>query len=151
MDCPAEGEYELAFVAFNTIFALTTQEAQVRCFASVAKHLKPGGSFVLEAFVPDQSRHARGQNVSAARVSVDEITLDLARHYAVRQLVVTQHLVIGPQGAKLYPVQLRYIWPSEMDLMAMLARLRLESRWGDWDRSAFTDASTKHVSVYRKP
>jgi SAM-dependent methyltransferase len=149
-DVGAPGSYDLIFIVFNTIFALLTQEDQVRCFKNVAKRLCPGGAFVVEAFVPDLTRYARGQSTNTLKVDVDSVQLDVSRHEIAQQTVTVQHVIIKESGTRLYPVKLRYIWPSEMDLMARLAGLRLESRWRDWDKQPFTSASGKHVSVYRK-
>lgn len=143
-----EGEFSLIFVVFNTFFGLLTQDDQVRCFKNIGKHLTSDGVFVIEAFVPDLTRYQRGQNTSAVRVEMDRVLLDVSRHDAVQQRVVAQHLLIDESGVRLYPVQLRYVWPSELDLMAQLAGLRLRERWGGWKGEAFTAASTSHVSVY---
>ncbi len=144
-----DGRYSLIFVAFNTFFALLTQEDQVRCFASVAAHLEPEGAFVIEAFVPDLSRFDRGQRLQAMNVEMELVRIDVARHDPVAQQVVAQHVVFTQAGTRFYPVRLRYAWPSELDLMARLAGLRLENRWGGWLKQPFDAASGKHISVYR--
>ncbi|MBI4864582.1 MAG: class I SAM-dependent methyltransferase [Candidatus Riflebacteria bacterium] len=144
-----EGRFSLVYVVFNTFFGLPSQEAQIRCFASVAHHLEPGGAFVIEAFVPDPARFAGGQNTQTSRVEVDRVIIDLSRHDPVDQRVVTQHVLIEPSGVRLCPVQIRYAWPSELDLMARLAGLRLHARWEGWHRQPFTARSPSHVSVYR--
>ena len=141
----------LVYVAFNTFFGLLTQDDQVRCFANVAACLAPGGRFVIEAFVPDLGRFDRGQRVGVAEIAMDEVQLDVARHDAARQQVESAHVFLGPAGTRVYPVRLRYAWPSELDLMARLAGLELESRWQDWLRGEFTSQSAGHVSVWRKP
>jgi hypothetical protein len=149
-DVGVDGEYALIFVVFNTFFGLLTQEDQIRCFKNVASHLEQSGVFVVEAFVPDLSRYPRGQNVSAARVQEDRVMLDASRHDPVNQRIVSQHIMIGEAGVQLYPVHLRYAWPSELDLMAQLAGLRLRERWGGWKREPFTASSTSHVSIYER-
>lgn len=146
-----EGEFSLVFVVFNTFFAVLSQQEQVRCFQNVASHLCNGGLFVLEAFVPDMTRFNRGQTVWAGKVGAECVNLDVAQHDAVEQRVTSQHLIITGGGIRLYPVQIRYAWPSELDLMAQLAGLRLRDRWGNWEQEAFTERSEKHVSVYEKP
>jgi SAM-dependent methyltransferase len=148
-DLKVDGRFSLIFVAFNTFFALLTQEDQLRCFASVAAHLEPQGAFIIEAFVPDLSRFDRGQRLHVTDVEMALVRIDVARHDPVAQQIVAQHLVLTEAGTRFYPVRLRYCWPSELDLMARLAGLRLENRWGDWLRQPFGAGSGKHVSVYR--
>ena len=147
-DVGVEGTYSVIFIAFNTFFALTSQEDQVRCFANVAGHLTDDGFFVIEAFVPDMTRYTRGQNTQVSLVEMDRIRLDASLHDTVDQRVESQHVIISEAGVKLLPVTIRYAWPSELDLMARLAGLRLRERWSDWDRSPFNAGSRKHVSVY---
>ena len=144
-----DGRFSLIFVAFNTFFALLTQDEQLRCFANVAAHLEPQGAFVIEAFVPDLSRFDRGQRLQAMNVEMELVRIDVARHDPVNQQIVAQHVVITEAGTRFYPVRLRYAWPSELDLMARLAGFRLENRWGGWLKQPFSAGSGKHVSVYR--
>ena len=147
-DFRVDGTFELIFVVFNTFFMLATQEQQVQCFARVAEHLGAGGVFLIEAFVPDPTRFANGQNVGISHLESDAVQLDLSRHDAAGQRVTCQHLVIDAAGTRLFPAQLRYAWPSELDLMARLAGLRLRERWSGWAGSRFTSSSTSHVSLY---
>jgi SAM-dependent methyltransferase len=147
-DVGVEGEFSLIYVLFNTFFALLTQEEQLRCFQNVAHHLRPNGMFVIEAFVPDLTRFRNQQVVSAIKVSTDEVRLDVTQIDPVNQQLTSQHVVLSEQGVCLYPVRLRYAWPSELDLMARLAGLRLKERWGSWERASFTAESTKHISLY---
>ncbi|MBE0431188.1 MAG: class I SAM-dependent methyltransferase [Dehalococcoidia bacterium] len=147
-DVAVEGQYTLIFVLVNTFFALLTQEEQVRCFRNVAQHLHPRGSFVVEAFVPDLSRFTRRQCVTVADMSEDEVQFDASRHDPVSQQITAQQIVLTEQGIRLYPVKLRYVWPSELDLMARLAGLQLKHRWGDWRKAPFSADSRTHVSVY---
>lgn len=149
-DVSVEGQFSLVFVVFNTFFALLSQDDQVRCFENVAKRLAPGGVFLIEAFVPDMTRFVRGQNTQSSRVEMDRVTIDVSQLDPVKQQVTSQHIFITAKGIRMYPVQLRYAWPPELDLMARLAGLRLLHRWGGWHDEPFTDASTKHVSVYGK-
>jgi SAM-dependent methyltransferase len=148
-DVPGSTTCSLVYVAFNTFFALTTQEDQVRCFANVARRLAPDGRFVIEAFVPDVTRFDRHQRTSASTVRGDLVMLEVSEHDPVDQHVVSAHVVLTEEGTRIYPVQIRYSWPGELDLMARLAGLSLEQRWGDWERSPFTATSTGHVSVWR--
>ncbi len=149
-DVPVEGSFSLVFVVFNTLFALPSQEDQVRCFENVAPRLAGGGAFLVEAFVPDPTRFERGQRTSTIDVDVDQVFLEASRHDSVNQRTKSQQVVISEAGIKLYPVQVRYAWPAELDLMARLAGLRLRERWGGWRREPFTAASTQHVSIYER-
>ena len=110
--------------SFSTPFALQTQEAQIRCFENVAAHLADEGVFVVEAFVPDLTRFDRQQRVDANRVGLEDVWLDVARHHPEEQRVESQHVRLSEQGVRFYPVQIRYAYPSELDLMARLADLR---------------------------
>jgi SAM-dependent methyltransferase len=149
-DLNVEGDFSLIYVVFNTFFGLLTQEEQVLCFCNVAKHLKEDGCFLIEAFVPDMTRFTKGQNVNAIAVSSDGVNLEVTRHDAAGQRVNSQHIVITEYGIRLYPVQLRYAWPSELDLMAQIAGLRLSHRWSNWRRDPFTSESGKHISIYSR-
>lgn len=147
-DVPVEGEFALVYIVFNTFFALSTQDEQVRCFRNVAAHLSRDGRFVIEAFVPDLTRFTGGQVNWATKVTADEVQLDVGQHDAAAQQVISQKVVITDGKVRLYPVQIRYAWPSELDLMAQLAGLRLRERWGNWRREPFSSESKKHISVY---
>ena len=143
-----DGNYSLIFVAFNTFFALSSQEEQVQCFANVAKRLRPGGLFLIEAFVPDLTRFTRGQVLQAYRVENDEVRLEASRHDVLTQRVISQQVIISEAGIKLYPIQVRYAWPAELDLMARLAGMRLRERWSNWRGEPLTAESTNHISIY---
>jgi SAM-dependent methyltransferase len=141
-------KYSLVFVVFNTFFALSSQEEQVGCFANVARRLSPGGRFLIEAFVLDLSRFTAGQCVQATRVDAGEVRLEASRHDRATQRVSSHQILIGEDGIQLYPVQVRYAWPAELDLMARLAGMRLGERWSNWRREPFTGDSTNHIAVY---
>jgi SAM-dependent methyltransferase len=148
-DVPVPGTYRLIFLVFNTLFNLLTQDDQVRCFENVASHLTADGSFVVEAFVPSYLTRLRSdQYVDAEAIGVDEVTLDVGRHDPVKQLLVESHVVLTREGVRLFPIVCRYAWPSELDLMARIAGLRLKDRYGGWTREPFASTSSKHVSVY---
>ena len=148
-DVPVPGTYRLVFVVFNTLFNLLTQDDQVRCFENVAAHLTDDGSFVVEAFVPAYlSRLRNDQYVDAEAIGVDEVRLDVGRHDPVTQRLDESHVSLSRDGVRLYPIVTRYAWPSELDLMARIAGLRLTERWGGWNREPFTSTSASHVSVY---
>jgi len=142
------GRFALIYVVFNTFFGVLTQDEQVRCFSRVAKRLAPGGAFVIEAFVPDLSRFDRGQRTSTLLLDGDRAIIDAATIDYANQLVRSQHILIADDGIRRYPVVLRFAYPSELDLMARLAGMRLRERFGGWDRSPFTSSSAVHVSVY---
>jgi SAM-dependent methyltransferase len=150
-DVAVEGSFSLVYVVFNTLFALLTQDDQVRCFENVAARLGDGGRFVVEAFVPDVTRWNRGQRVGTTAVHLDRVDLEVSRHDAVEQRVDSQHVLVTRGGTELYPVSLRYAFPSELDLMARPAGLELVDRWGGWSGEPFTSASTSHVSLYGRP
>jgi SAM-dependent methyltransferase len=147
-DVAVEGHFALVYVVFNTFFALSSQEEQVRCFRNVASHLSRGGCFVIEAFVPDMTRFTGGQVNWATKVMTDQVELDVGRHDATTQRVVSQKVVITDGNVRLYPIEIRYAWPAELDLMAQLAGLRLRERWSNWNREPFGSESKKHISVY---
>lgn len=147
-EVPVEGQFSLIYIVFNTLFALTTQAEQVQCFRNVAAHLAPGGCFLIEAFVPDPRRFTGGQVNWATRVTNDLVELDVGHHDAASQRVVSQKVVFNDGKVRLYPLQIRYVWPSEMDLMAQVAGLRLRERWGNWKRESFGSESAKHISIY---
>jgi hypothetical protein len=126
-----------------------TQEDQVRCFQNVAAHLTGDGSFVVEAYVPSFLYRLRNdQYVDAEAIEVGEVRLDLLRHDAAGQMLEESHVSLSPVGIRLNPVVQRYAWPSELDLMARLAGLRLKERWSTWSREPFTSSSDLHISVY---
>ena len=149
-DVPVEGAFDLVFLVFNTLFNLTCQADQVRCFQNVAPHLTARGVFVVEAYVPDIHGFVDGHGLRAVNLTADSTTLEASAHDPVTQLVQYQYIVINQEGVRMYPVPMRYAWPSELDLMAQLAGLELRERWGGWDRSPFTASSSKHVSVYAR-
>ncbi|MGH3545061.1 MAG: hypothetical protein ACRDPW_03960 [Mycobacteriales bacterium] len=150
-DVPVAGGFELIFIAFNTIYGLLTQEEQVTCVRNIAEHLTDTGCFVAECFVPDRRRLADNHQVRPMLVSDDETRFHLLQHDAVAQQIHGQTVRITRGGrTTLFPTHIRYIWPSELDLMAQLAGLRLRNRWGGWTSEAFTADSSKHVSVYER-
>ena len=148
-DVAVDGEFQLIYVVFNTFFALGSQDAQVRCFRNVAKHLTSTGCFVIEAFVPNLHRFVGGQVNWATKVTEDVVELDVGQHDSVTQRVTSQKVVLKDgENVRLYPVQIRYAWPGEIDLMAQLAGMRLRERWSSWQRTPFDADSGKHVSIY---
>ena len=144
-----EGEFSLVYLVFNTIFNLTTQDGQVACFQNAAAHLRPGGRFVIEARVPELQRLPLGQTVLPWRADPDGFSYYV--YDVVTQRLGGRHYDLVDGGLRPRPIEMRYAWPAELDLMARLAGLRLEHRWADWDGAPFTGLSPAHVSVYRKP
>jgi SAM-dependent methyltransferase len=149
-DVGVEGRFRLIFLVFNTLWALLTQEDQVRCVRNVAEHLTDDGVFVVEAFIPDPARFDRDQRFQTRKVETDRVFLDASTHDAEHQRVSAQIVVLEDGGGiRMFPVEIRYVWPSELDLMAQLAGLRLRERWGGWNREPFAHA-VWHVSVYER-
>jgi len=148
-EVPARGPFRLVYLVFNTLFNLLSPDRQADCFRNVAHVLDADGAFVIECFVPDPARFDRGQRVEALAVTEDSATLEVYRHDAAAQRFNTQKITFDGQGIRLLPVALRYSWPSELDLMAGQAGLRLRERYADWDRRPFGPDSADHVSVYR--
>ena len=146
-----EGEFSIVYVVYNTLFALKTQEEQVRCFKNVAARLAPGGAFVVEAFVPDLAQLSAGRGVRLRHMTDERVGIRAYEHDPVGQKIRSRHIVFTDGGTRVFPVEVRYAWPSELDLMARLAGLRLRERWGDWRRGRFDAKSEKHVSVYERP
>lgn len=150
-DVPVQGQYRLIYLIYNTLFNLLTQDDQVRCFQNVAAHLADDGVFVVEAFVPAYLHRLRdNQYVDAEAIKVNEVWLDIGRHDPVTQMYYESHVHLSAQGVHLFPIVTRYAWPSELDLMARIAGLRLKERWGGWQREPFTAGSRSHISVYAR-
>jgi SAM-dependent methyltransferase len=143
-----DGTFALAYLVANTIMNLVTQDDQVACFRNVAAHLEPGGRFVIEVLVPGLQRLPPGETfqpfaVSPTHLGIDEI--DVAT-----QSLISHHYWIDDGTVQVLSPPFRYVWPSELDLMAQLAGMTLRERWGSWTREAFTSESIKHVSVWEK-
>ena len=149
-DVEVEGTFSLIFVISSTFFMLTDQEDQIRCFENVAAHLDESGVFLVHAFVPDVSMFDKGPHISGDLPDLASVRMDVSVHDAMIQVVDFRHLHLTQEGIRMYPGRLRYVWPSELDLMARLARLSLRKRWADWRRSEFTSQSRSHVSVYER-
>ena len=146
----APGYYALVYLVFNTISNLMTQAEQVACFRNAARHLTPGGRFVIELWVPDLRRLPPGQQATVWKAEAGYIGLDT--YDVLHQHVVSHHFTFGDgKQARLGRSPHRYIWPAELDLMAQLAGFELETRHADWAGAEFTDESPSHVSVYRLP
>jgi SAM-dependent methyltransferase len=144
-----EGEFALVYLVFNTISNLTTQDAQVACFENAAAHLRSGGRFVIENGVPALQSLPPGQTVLPFRADEEGFSFDV--YDVVTQRFSSQHFYIVDGKLEAYPVEFRYVWPAELDLMARIAGMRLEHRSAGWNGEPFTYLSQSHVSVYRKP
>lgn len=148
-DVPVEGRFRLIYLVFNTFFNLLTQDEQVRCFENVAKHLTEEGVFILECGVPAEFYRLRNyQYVDAESVEVDQVRLDVARFDPVTQLLEENHVTLSPAGVRVNPIVTRLTWPSELDLMARIAGLKLKERWASWRREPLTAESRNCISVY---
>lgn len=146
----APGEYTLVYLVYNTISNLLTQAEQVACFRNAARHLVSGGHFVIELEVPELRKLTPGQTAVVCHDESGYIGLDT--YDVVRQRLVSHHFRFDEtRQARLFRSPHRYVWPSELDLMAQLAGLELESRHADWTGSEFTAESPSHVSAYRLP
>ena len=147
-DVGVDGRYSLIYAAFNTFFSLLSLEAQVECFKRVAHRLTGNGVFLVEAAIPDPERFSHGQSIQAGTVESDLVSIHVDRFDPLTQTVTSSHTYITESGVRMYPTALRYAWPSELDLMAQLSGMKLQSRWSDPRGTPFTAASRAHVSVY---
>jgi SAM-dependent methyltransferase len=144
-----EGKFSLAYLVFNTISNLTTQAAQVACFRNVAAHLEAGGCFVIEVGIPELRLLPPGETIRAFFVSETRWGLD--EYDVTMQGLTSHHFEIVDGTVERLSIPFRYTWPSELDLMAQLAGMRLRERWSGWKREPFTSDSRKHISVWEKP
>jgi SAM-dependent methyltransferase len=144
------GPFGLVFAAYNTLFNLTDEGAQARCFGDVAARLRPGGRFVIEAFVPDDPPR-RGDSVSVRSIAADRVVLSISVDDPDHQSAAGQFVELSETGGvRLRPWSIRYATPAQLDEYARAAGLTLEQRWESFGRSPFDDDSPRHVSVYRR-
>jgi SAM-dependent methyltransferase len=143
-----DARFSLAYLVFNTIMNLTTQDEQIACFQNVAAHLEPGGCFVIEVGIPELQRLLPGETIRAFDVSDTHLGFD--EYDVVTQGLISHHYTAVDGKLELHSVPFRYVWPSELDLMARLAGMTLRERFGDWKREPFTSESTKHISVWER-
>jgi SAM-dependent methyltransferase len=144
-----DGTFSIAYLVANTIMNLTTQEEQVACFRNVAAHLEPGGCFVIEVLVPGLRRLPPGETFQLFDASPGHVGFD--EYDVARQGLVSHHYWIEDGKVELFSPPFRYVWPSELDLMAQLAGMTLRERYAGWKHEPFTSESEKHVSVWEKP
>lgn len=142
------GTFRLAYLVYNTIMNLTTQDEQVACFRNVAAHLEAGGRFVIEVMVPALQRLPPGETVRAFTVSPTRLGFD--EYDIAAQTLSSHHYWVVDGRLEVSSAPYRYVWPSELDLMAQLAGMTLRERWSGWSREPFTSDSTTHVSVWEK-
>ena len=146
-----EGPFRLAYLVYNTITNVTTQDEQVECFRNAAHHLEPGGCFVIEVAVPDLRRLPPGEVVRAFTVSPTYVAFDEFTDLTAGQISYSHHYWFGNGQVQNFSAPYRYVWPSELDLMARIAGMTLRERWSGWTREPFTGESPSHVSVWQKP
>jgi SAM-dependent methyltransferase len=144
-----DGRFSVAYLIFNTIENLTTQDQQVACFRNVAAHLQPGGCFVIEVAVPDLQRLPPGETVRPFTVSDTRLGFD--EYDIAAQGLISHHYWVEDGKLAVVAMPFRYVWPAELDLMARLAGMSLRERWSGWEREPFTSESRQHVSVWEKP
>ena len=142
------GKFVLAYLVFNTIMNLTTLDEQVACFQNVSAHLEEGGRFVVEVGVPQLRRLPPGETIRPFAISDTHLGFD--EYEVASQSLVSHHYSVTDGKLEVRSIPFRYVWPSELDLMARLAGMRLCERWSSWRREPFTDESTAHVSVWEK-
>ena len=143
-----DGEFSLVYLVFNTIFNLTSQDGQVACFENAAAHLGAGGRFVIEARVPELQRLPLGQTMLPWRADPDGMSFYV--YDTVIQRLGGRHYRFIDGRVEANPIEMRYVWPAELDLMARIAGMRLQDRWANWQREPFTALSPSHVSVYER-
>jgi hypothetical protein len=141
--------FQLAYLVFNTIGNLTTQDDQVACFENAAAHLVAGGVFVIEVGVPQLQRLPPGERFRPFLVTPEHLGFD--EFDIANQGLISHHYFVGKGDVAVHSMPFRYVWPAELDLMARIAGMSLRERWSDWDRSPFTSESRKHISVWQKP
>lgn len=142
------GTFKVAYLLFNTIMNLTKQDEQVACFRNVASHLEPGGCFVVEVSIPDLQRLPPGETVRPFTVSPTRLGFD--EYEVASQGLTSHHYTVEDGRLDVASVPFRYVWPSELDLMARLAGMTMRERWSGWEHEPFTSDSTKHVSVWER-
>jgi SAM-dependent methyltransferase len=144
-----DGRFQLVYMVWNTIMNLTTQDEQVECFRNAAAHLEPRGCFVIEVMVPELQRLPPGETARPFLVSPDRLGFD--EYDIAAQGLISYHYWIDGDQARTGHMPFRYVWPSELDLMARIAGLTLRERWSGWKGEPFTSDSTCHVSIWEKP
>jgi SAM-dependent methyltransferase len=149
-EMPVEGRFDLIYSVFNSLFCALTQDEQLRAIQLAAEHLAEDGTLVIETDLPDLARSdSAGRTLNTGGVERNRVFIEAAMHDAATQRIRTQTIIVSEQGIQMFPVMLRYFWPSELDLMAKLAGLRLVRRYSGWDKSPFTRDSSRQISVFQ--
>jgi SAM-dependent methyltransferase len=144
-----DGSFKVAYLVRNTIANLTTQDEQVECFRNVAAHLEPGGCFVIELYIPELQRLPPGETFHAFDVTPTHVGIE--EYDVATQIAYSHHYSVLDGKLEFFSAPFRYVWPSELDLMARLAGMTLRERWSNWEREPFTKDSRSHISVWEKP
>ncbi|MBM2618929.1 class I SAM-dependent methyltransferase [Actinoplanes sp. LDG1-06] len=145
-----DGKFDLVYLVFNTIMNVTTQDAQVDCFVNAAAHLRPGGRFLVEVMIPELRKLPAGQTVVPFTVTPTRWGFD--SYEVATQAMASNYATFRSEGrGEFWSVPFRYLWPAEMDLMARIAGLRPEHRWDSWERTPFTNESSKIIATWVKP
>jgi len=142
--------YPLVYAIYDAVLLLPRQEDQLNCFSHVGRALEVGGRFVLEAHVPNPAAFVDNKRLEIVRVGVSTVEIRVNEHRPVQQQFVGNYIWLGESGVRVKPLLMRYAWPSELDLMAKLAGLKLEGRYGGWRGEIFDSSCTNHVSLYVK-
>jgi SAM-dependent methyltransferase len=142
------GRFSVAYLVFNTIMNLTSQDEQVACFQNAAAHLHPGGCFVIEVGIPDLQRLPPSETVRPFTVTPERLGFD--EYDIAAQGMISHHYWVEDGKLEVFSAPFRYVWPAELDLMARLAGMSLRERWSGWNREPFTSESRQHVSVWEK-
>jgi SAM-dependent methyltransferase len=150
LDADLAGPFDLIIAVHNTIYFFSDRTSQLRCFERMSALLAPNGIVVVEAFIPDLGRFDRGQRVETCRVEPDYVLLQATRHDDASQRLHCAQLLLTEERTDIVPMELRYAWPSELDLMARMANLELRDRWCNWAMKPLTDGAARHVSSYCK-
>ncbi|MGC4892252.1 class I SAM-dependent methyltransferase [Micromonospora sp. DT31] len=149
-EMPVEGNFDLIYAVFNSLFCALTQEEQLRTVQLAAQHLAVDGMLVVETNLPDIARSdSAGRTLNTGGVERNRVFIEAAMHDPSTQRIRTQTIIVSEQGIQMFPVMMRYFWPSELDLMARLAGLRLVKRYGNWDKSPYNRTSNRQISVFQ--
>jgi SAM-dependent methyltransferase len=143
-----DGTFSLVYLLRNTITNLTSQDEQVECFRNAARHLQPGGAFVIENYVPELRRIPPGETTHVFTATPTHVGVD--EYDVANQIEISRHWWVVEGELKTFSSPHRYVWPAELDLMARLAGMALRQRWSGWQREPFTSDSRSHISVWEK-
>jgi SAM-dependent methyltransferase len=143
-----DGTFSVVYLLRNTITNLTSQDEQVECFRNAARHLRPGGTFVIENYVPELRRIPPGESTHVFTATPTHI--GVGEYDVVNQIEVSRHWWLVDGELKTFSSPHRYVWPCELDLMSQVAGMALRERWSGWHRESFTAESRSHVSVWEK-